>query len=275
MIDLHTHSTFSDGSLRPRELVRRAVREGLSALALTDHDTVEGTVEAREECARHGLEFIAGVELEATSTEGELHILGLDLQEPLDEVERALDATRRERTNRNVAILRLIRDDGVEAEMDEVEAFAGGNVVGRPHFAAFLVRRGIAATVQDAFDRFLGRGKPYYLPRRTLLPEEVVELIKTAGGRPIIAHPMTLGIPAERLGALLKRYRDIGIEGVEAYHSGAPLAACREIERIARDLGLRVTAGSDFHGDDRKGRRLGRAAEGMTIDDAYLSELRR
>jgi len=275
MIDLHTHSTFSDGSLRPRELVRRAVREGLSALALTDHDTVAGTVEAREECARHGLEFIAGVELEATSTEGELHILGLDLQEPLDEVERALDATRRERTNRNVAILRLIRDDGVEAEMDEVEAFAGGNVVGRPHFAAFLVRRGIAATVQDAFDRFLGRGKPYYLPRRTLLPEEVVELIKTAGGRPIIAHPMTLGIPAERLGALLKRYRDIGIEGVEAYHSGAPLAACREIERIARDLGLRVTAGSDFHGDDRKGRRLGRAAEGMTIDDAYLSELRR
>jgi 3',5'-nucleoside bisphosphate phosphatase len=275
MIDLHTHSTYSDGSLRPRELVRRAAREGLSALALTDHDTVAGSSEAREECARHGLEFIAGVELEATSADGELHILGLDLQEPLEVVEQALEATRRERTNRNAAILRLIRADGVEVEMDEVEAFAGGTVVGRPHFAAFLVRRGIAATVQDAFDRFLGRGKPYYLPRQTLPPEQIVELIKAAGGRPIIAHPMTLGIPTERLGALLARYRDMGMEGIEAFHSGASLAACREIARIARDLGLRVTAGSDFHGDDRKGRRLGHAAEGMTIDDEYLRELQR
>lgn len=274
MIDLHTHSTCSDGSLLPEELVERAAREGIIALALTDHDTVAGIEDAADACRKRGILFVPGVEVEAAYPSGELHILGLNLRAPHGDLERALTEMKIERNRRNEAILDRIRSGGVAADMDEVEALAGGDVIGRPHFAALLIQKGVVSSIQEAFDRYLGRGKPYYLPRRNLHPAEVASLIRGAGGRAVVAHPLTLRLPMSELGETFRAFRSMGIDGVEAYHSNATLAQCREIEKRASSVGCFVTAGSDYHGDQRKDRRLGRTAGGMEISDEFLSAIR-
>ena len=270
MIDLHSHSTCSDGTLTPTELADLGAEIGLSALALTDHDTVSGVSEARVACEHHGIRFIAGVELEVDFRGGEFHLLGLGLSAEPDSIESTLNDLKRRRRRRNLGIVEKMRDDGVEVDLQTVSAFAGGEVVGRPHFARFLVDRGIATTVQDAFDRFLGRDQRYYLPIERLTVRECAQIVRDAGGHPVIAHPHTIGLPLELFEERLDGWIADGVEGIEAYHSNASLDACRALEAIALRRGLFVTAGSDFHGSHRKDRSLGYTSEGTEIDERFL-----
>ena len=270
MIDLHTHSNCSDGSLSPTELVRLGVTSGLAALALTDHDTVAGLDEALAACRSTGIRFLGGVEFEAAFSPGKLHILGIGLSDWHGEIEKRLIEMREKRTERNRRIIDKMQKAGIAATLADIEEIAVGTVVGRPHFAEFLVRNGIVRTIQEGFDRYLATGKRFYAKRENFQPAEVVALIRQAGGKAVLAHPLTLKVSLSRLAGLIDSFKTIGMEGIEAFHANAPLPVAEQIAAIARAAGMIVTAGSDYHGDYRPDRRLGRGAGGLPIGDEYL-----
>ncbi len=273
MIDLHTHSNASDGSFSPADLMQEAHKAGLSAIALTDHDTANGIAEARAEADRLGLHFIPGIEIAVQWSPGEFHLLGLGIEPDaafLGAIERV--AAERERRNREI-VEKMNEVLHINVEYDEITAFSGGHSVGRPHFARLLVQRKIVKNTEQAFNRYLAKGRPLYAPKRNLDFQEAAALIKNAGGVAVLAHPMSLYVAWGRLPDLIKSLQDQGLDGLEAWHPTAKLSECSRLDALARSLGLVVTAGSDFHGTNRAGRKLGRTTGGRHIDDSFLEAL--
>ncbi len=290
MIDLHCHSIASDGSYSPTELVAMARGRGLAALALTDHDTVAGLPEAETAASTAdpsaSLRLIRGVEIEIAFEPGEFHLLGLDLAPLFDGegqpanfgAERLLDALERlgmARDERNRQIMDNLREAGVPVTMEELTEAAGGMRAGRPHIATLLVRHKAAKNRQDAFARFLAKGRPCYEAKECLPLEEAMSLVRGAGGLAIVAHPLSLFVSWSHLEKIMDGWKEMGIDGIEAFHPAAKLGQCRRLEKMARDRGFRVTAGSDFHGAARPERRLGKTAGDLVIADSYLAEIAR
>jgi len=261
-IDLHTHSTCSDGTLAPRHVVGLAKSIGLRAVALTDHDTVAGVGEALAAGNEVGIEVVAGVEISAACPAGSMHILGYYLSPTDPELVGALDRLQDGRAARAPKIVERLRNLGLEITLAEIKDLAGGQV-GRAHIAQALVNRGYVASAREAFTRYLRRGRPGYADRVRLPPEEVIGVIRQAGGLAALAHPSTLALdqPGD-LSALVARLKAMGLEGIEVlspYHTGE---MTRMYEEIAREQGLLCTGGSDFHGSlsdhaDLGGKRLG------------------
>jgi predicted metal-dependent phosphoesterase TrpH len=282
MIDLHTHSSESDGTLTPEKLIRYAKKKGLSSIALTDHDTVAGLPAAEKAARETGIRFIPGIELDIRdyadqqrleSADGEFHMLGLGIREWRGSaLTHALAGLQQDRNRRNQAILEAMRRDGIDAEYSELEALAGGKIIGRPHFARLLTAKGRVKNTEEAFQRYLKRGMPYFVPRRTISVREAADLIHRAGGRTIIAHPLTLRLGWKKLPECLENYRDQGVDGIEAWHSNATYRECQRLEELARSLGMIVSAGSDFHGSRIPGRLLGYCCAGSRpIDDSFAA----
>jgi 3',5'-nucleoside bisphosphate phosphatase len=273
MIDLHAHTTCSDGTFSPEALVELAARRGLSALAVTDHDTMLGLDRAASRAADLDIRFVPGIELEIMFIPGEFHLLGLGLFHPGEEFASTLTFIDAKRVERNFAILERIREAGVAADMDEVQAIAGGTIVGRPHFASLLVQRKFVKTKQLAFTKYLAKGRPFYVGRETVPLEKAIDLIHASGGRAILAHPLSLFLSWGKLQLKLNELKEIGIDGIEAYHPTATLNACRRLETMGRNLGFMITAGSDFHGENRPDRKLGITAGDRKIEDSFLDGL--
>jgi predicted metal-dependent phosphoesterase TrpH len=279
MVDLHTHSNASDGSLSPAALIQEAVKRGLSAIALTDHDTVKGLEDAKNEAALRGIRFIPGIELEISRNRdsfkppGEFHLLGLGITRPSPAFLEAVAEISLLREARNREILDKMHELSIEATYDEVLALSGGHSVGRPHFAALLVNRGIVKNREQAFSRYLGVGKPLYAPKAGLEFERAAALIRESGGVPALAHPMSLYVAWGRLPDFIRELKDQGLMGIEAWHPTAKIRACRRLEDLGRELGLYITAGSDFHGEARPDRKLGLTAGGRRIEDAVLAAI--
>jgi predicted metal-dependent phosphoesterase TrpH len=288
MIDLHTHSTASDGSLSPVSLIREAARLGISAIALTDHDSIKGLAYARNEAALRGIRFIPGIEIEINHPyPGQFHLLGLGITRPSPAFNTAVDTLSRLREERNREILDRIGGMGIAAEWEELLELARGNSaggpeegdhtpvpsIGRPHFADLLVKRGVVKNREQAFARYLRIGKPLYVPKAGLDFDKAQALIRESGGLPVLAHPMSLYVSWGRLPALIGDLKDQGLAGIEAWHPTAKLRDCRRLEEIARNLGLYVTAGSDFHGEARPNRSLGHTCAGQVIEDSILEAI--
>jgi predicted metal-dependent phosphoesterase TrpH len=280
MIDLHTHSTASDGSYTPTVLITEAAKCGLSAIALTDHDTIAGLEEAALAAAERGIHFVHGVELEiAWNQGGEFHLLGLGLNSPAPGFKAALEELARRRLNRNMEMIERMNKAGISVLYDDVISLAGGleaagpqsrHSIGRPHFAAFLVKKRIVKNREQAFRRYLGKGKPFYIPKAGLEFEKAVEIIRDSGGVTILAHPMSLYTAWGRLPGLIKDLQKKGLDGLEAWHPNARVTDCKRLDEIGKKLGLYVTAGSDFHGEARPGRKLGITAGGKKIEESFL-----
>jgi predicted metal-dependent phosphoesterase TrpH len=275
MIDLHTHSRASDGSLSPRDLIRAAAGRGLTAIALTDHDTIEGLAEAREEAALLGIRFIPGVELEISWEPGEFHLLGLGITRPSSGMADTLAELSRRREARNREIIERMREFSIDADYEEIRALSGGISVGRPHFAEFLVNRGIVKNREQAFSRYLGKGRPFFVPKVGLELAHALEIIRDSGGIAVLAHPMSLYVAWGRLPDLIRDFQAQGLEGIEAWHPTAKVRSCARLEELARSLGLFITAGSDFHGDSRPDRKLGITAGDRKIQDTVLENIPR
>ncbi len=273
MVDLHSHSTASDGSYSPSALVGLALERGLSALALTDHDSVAGIPEAESAATGTPLRLIRGVEVEIAFGPGEFHLLGLRLERLGGELEYALGRLFRARDVRNGRILDRMRDAGFAATMDELRAVAGEGTAGRPHIAALLVERKAVRTRQEAFDKYLAKGRPFYEAKDCLELADAMRIVKGAGGLAVVAHPLSLFVSWGRLGSLMDEWKALGIDGIEAFHPTAKIGHCRRVEKMARERGFRVTAGSDFHGAIRPDRKLGRTAGNLAIGDEYLAEI--
>jgi predicted metal-dependent phosphoesterase TrpH len=281
MVDLHTHSTASDGSLSPAALVRAAKKQGLSALALTDHDTLSGLEEAGEEAKKQGIRFIPGIEFEITQGKdsltvfppGEFHLLGLGITRPGPAFFEAVEQLARSRESRNRKILEKLEELNIRADYDELRTFSGGGSVGRPHIADLLIHYKVVKNREQAFSRYLGRGRSCYFPKEGLRLEQALPLIKESGALAVLAHPLSLYVSWGRLPDLIRELAARGLDGIEAWHPTAKPRACRRFERLGKELGLRITWGSDFHGESRSGRRLGHSAGGRRIDEAVLDAI--
>jgi predicted metal-dependent phosphoesterase TrpH len=286
MIDLHTHSTASDGSFGPEALIEEAAGKGLTALALTDHDTLDGLEEAGKAAARRGLNFIPGVELQINWKNaffggpnsnqqfmGEFHLLGLGIRRPSADFLKALEELRHLREKRNLKIVARMNGLGIETSYDEILALSGGKIVGRPHFGSLLISKNIVKNQKQAFARYLSPGKPLYAAKAGLEFEKAAALIKESGGIAVMAHPMSLYISWGRLPELMKNLKERGLDGIEAWHPTARYNSCARLEGLGRGLGLIITAGSDFHGETRPDRSLGISAGGKIIDESFLEAI--
>lgn len=242
--DLHTHTTASDGTLSPAELVRQAKQGGLSAIAITDHDTTAGFAEAEAEGRRLGIEVIRGLEINTDASEGEFHFLGYLADEASEPFQRAIRRAREERWVRARAIVARLRDAGIRISDDDVLAAAKGAPVCRPHVAVALAAAGYAATHQEAFNRYLRGRSPFFVPHTGLTVREAVAAIRAAGGVPVLSHPTDL--PVEAVLAL----RPLGLMGVEVNHPDHSPEVAASWREVARRHGLVATGGSDFHGAD-------------------------
>ena len=283
MIDLHTHSNASDSSYSPADLMHEAKKRGLSAIALTDHDTLGGLENAEKEAKTAGIRFIPGIEISITWTPGagisglgpggEMHLLGLGISAPSAAFLAAITGLANRREARNREILNQMREMGIEASWDDVLAISGGDSVGRPHFASLLVAKKIVKNREQAFSRYLSRGKPLYVAKTGLGFDEAATLIHESGGIAVLAHPMSLYVAWGRLPDLIKHMKDRGLRGIEAWHPNAKTRACRRLEELGASLGLYITEGSDYHGTTHPGRQLGYSHRGRTISDSVLAAI--
>jgi predicted metal-dependent phosphoesterase TrpH len=273
-VDLHTHSTASDGSDDPAVLVEKAKAAGLSSIALTDHDTQEGIETARAAADRAGIELIAGTEL-SLEYMGGMHLVVLWLEPGPGALQDRLGSLKDGRTGRNEEILARLTDHGMPLSMEEVLEEAGGGSVGRPHIAAVMVRRGYVASIPEAFEMWLAAGKPAYANRPRLMPEDAIGLARQSGGVPVLAHPHTLGINrAREMAEVLDRLVAAGLVGLEAMYAAYHRHEREGYADLARRFGLVVSGGSDYHGTYKEGLELGRGYGDLEVPETILEGLR-
>jgi predicted metal-dependent phosphoesterase TrpH len=248
-IDLHTHSNRSDGSYSPRELILAAKEADARAIALTDHDTVDGLKEARMAANEVGLEFVNGIEISAEFSPGTMHILGYYVEPHSEALGEKLVHLRGSRDMRNPAIAARLQQLGFDVTIDEVTALAGSEVVGRPHFARVMLEKGYVASIQDAFDRYLAKGASAYVEKGRLSPKESIDLIHESGGVAVLAHPYQLKCKSqEETGAIMDELAGLGLDGVEAIYSRHSPEQRARYSEMARERGMLTSGGSDFHG---------------------------
>ncbi len=276
MIDLHVHSTASDGIYTPSQLVNLAAENGVSVLALTDHDTFSGVQEAALASQKAGITFVPGIELNISWPTGEFHLLGLGIHNPSPLLNEIVNNLQKDREKRNKTIIESMQNQGFDVSYEELKQSAGGECIGRPHIAAYMVEKKIVRHRQDAFDKYLAKGMPWYVPHTGAELDEAIVAINESGGVPVIAHPLSLYVSWGKIEGVLSDLHERGVEGLEAWHPGARVVDCSRLEEYARKLGFFVTAGSDFHGEAvRADRKLGRTAGKEKIDDRFwLEELK-
>lgn len=256
LVDLHTHSTCSDGTLKPDALVRAARARKVSVLSLTDHDTTEGVPAFLAACRHTGVRGLPGIELSAEAPYT-LHILGYNITPGNGPLEKRLETLREHRKDRNAAICQRLRDLGLEVTLEEVGAEAGGEVIARPHIARVLIRKGYVQDMAGAFRAYLADGAAAYVPRVRLPVEECIDLIRQSGGVAVLAHPGQMGLGEPTLKTVLQELKEMGLWGLECLSSHHRYEEIYQYLKLAASLGLYTTAGSDFHGWNRPGVQLG------------------
>jgi predicted metal-dependent phosphoesterase TrpH len=253
-IDLHIHTTASDGTFTPEQVISHAHQLKLKAIAITDHDTVAGSKEALRNGIPPSLGFLTGVEISSTPppfypASGSFHLLGYSIRLDDPKLNRTLEKLQQARKNRNPAIITRLNELGISITLDEVRKEAGEGQLGRPHIAQLMVKKRVVASIDAAFDQFLGTGKPAYVDKQRIECFKAIEIILAAGGVPVLAHPGLLDFKEEnQLEELIGRLKKAGIQGVEVYYSGHTPDQTRLFAELAKRHDLLMTGGSDFHG---------------------------
>ena len=273
-IDLHVHSSASDGTLSPSAVTRLAAGLGLGAYALTDHDTTDGIEEAVSAAQELSLEVIPGIELSCPFREKEIHILGLFIDPRSRELSEALSFLRAQRQERNETLLSRFRRDGFLLTKEDLVGDRDSSVITRAHFARALMQKGYVSSIDQAFRSYLNQGKKYYLPKKTIPPEEAIRLIRLSGGFPALAHPIQYRLGWKETEALILSLKEQGLMGVEAYYSSHTQNDCLRLRDICRRLGLLPTGGSDFHGDNKPDIHLGSGRGRLFIPSSLLDDIR-
>ncbi len=258
MIDLHVHTNMSDGSMSPAEVIRLAARRGLRAIAVTDHDTVDGIAEAQAQGLESGVEVISGVEMSVEWNPGIVHILGFFVRPGDRKLRDSLAYLAQGRQDRIPRIVSKLNDCGVHISVNEVAQESGEGVPGRPHVANVMVRKGIVTEIQEAFDLYLGKGAPAYVKKTKVSPEEAMSVINEAGGMPVLAHPYSVDeSDTSRLRDIVEGFVRQGLEGIEVYYPKHTTEQTRMFLDLAREFDLAITGGTDFHGAGRPEVELG------------------
>lgn len=273
-VDLHVHTTASDGTLTPSEVICLAQKTGLAAIAITDHDTVSGIEEALIAGKKLGVEIVPGIEL-SVAYEKEMHILGyyidyknLFLQNKIKELEQF-------RLQRNPLIIKKLNLLGLKVELEEVKEIVSGNIIGRPHIAQIMLKKGYVNTINDAFAKYLAEGKPAYVAKRRISVQEAIAVIHSAGGCAVLAHPKYLGLSKEKLDVLLDELLSYGLDGMEVYYGSHSLNEQICYKELAIKKGLIITGGSDFHGASKPKIKLGQGINKSRFSFDLLDSLKK
>jgi predicted metal-dependent phosphoesterase TrpH len=275
MIDLHTHSTVSDGSDQPADIPKLAAEAGCTAVALTDHDRLDGVTEAAAAAAGLGVELVPGCELSCEVEKGTMHVLVYFVEPGEGPLQDELVRLQQARDTRNQRMATKLADElGLPITLEEIEAEAGGTGVGRPHVAAVLVRKGVATSIQDAFDRFLAKGQAGYVDKERLYPAEALRLARASGGVAVLAHPRSLELEPARLEGAVAELAELGLAGLEAIYGRYDPEQRAGLAALATRLGLVVTGGSDHHGTYKPDLRVGTGRGDLEVPDQALEELR-
>ncbi len=247
-LDLHLHTTHSDGSCTPSEVMHLAHAAGVTTVAITDHDITTGIPEATLTGQQLGIDVIPGIEISSSFRDSEFHLLGYFLDCRDAKLNDRLTILRKSRHSRNPQIIEHLRALGIEITYDEVRALAGTDSVGRPHIARMLMEKRVVASAREAFDRFLADGRPAYVPRHLPSPAEAILWIKEARGLAVLAHPTWIKATGDALIGLVRQLKVDGLDGIEAHYSSHTRRQTRDYLALARQFGLLATGGSDFHG---------------------------
>ncbi len=255
-IDLHIHSTFSDGSMSPTELVQYAQQRGLAAISLTDHDTIEGIEEAMRVGNQLGVEVVPGLELSIKHGDCAVHLLGYFFRPSDEALSLALQRLQSGRLERNKVILANLNRLGVDIHLQELEKKSGHGQSGRPHIAQILMQKGVVKNMDEAFHRYLAKGGLAYAPRYELQADEAIAMIANAGGLAVLAHPQQIEKSGEDVNVVLGKLRTAGLAGVEVYYPTHSRQFKKKLQTMAKKLDLLITGGSDYHGAIRPGTTL-------------------
>ncbi len=276
MIDLHTHSTFSDGSCTPEQLAHKAEQIGLTALSLTDHDSIDGVPRFMAACGGSSVRGVPGVEISVDfpgPAKATMHILGYFIDIENQDLCAHINGLRAGRARRNEEIVKRMNNMGMALTMAEVSAYAGEQNVGRLHFAQALVARGYVRTTQEAFDRYLAKGKSGYAGRLRLKPEDGIAMIRRADGIAALAHPFTLNLGKQALENCVQELTRAGLQGLEVLYPQHTPKLVRQYLGLAAKFKLTVTGGTDFHGTPMPHIQLGCGSGELAVPDSVLSEL--
>lgn len=273
-VDLHVHSTGSDGTFTPSELVLEAKKAGLSAMALTDHDSVSGIDEAVEAGKAYGIEIIPGVELSTEYEEEEIHVVGLFIDKTNEELQEQLHTFRDNRDNRNLKMIERLREEGYEITAQEIYRRNPDSVIARPHIARYLVDTGQVKDMQTVFDKLIGDGCICYVDRFKITPMRAVELIHAAGGIAILAHPCLYHISRKILIEMLEKMIVAGLDGIEAVYSCNKGSDEKDYRELAEKYGLLVSGGSDFHGTNKPYIHLGTGKGNLSVSYELLEKMK-
>ena len=274
-VDLHLHTTASDGVMRPAEIVRYAKEKGLQAIAITDHDTIDGLEEGVSEGKKMGFEVIPGVEISAKHSPGSMHLLGyfLDIDHPF--LNERLQYLQKARADRNQKIVEKLNELGINVTYEEVQEASGGGQVGRPHFAQVLVRKGYVRNFQEAFDRFLKKGASAYVEKFRFTSTEALHFIREARGIAVLAHPNTLGLKGySELENLLLQLVGEGLKGIEVYYPEHSSSEIAQYKTLAQRHGLVTTGGTDYHGIEGTDLDIGVGRGEMRLPYSIVLELK-
>ncbi|MGP8182368.1 MAG: PHP domain-containing protein [Acidimicrobiales bacterium] len=273
MIDLHLHSTCSDGSETPERVVELAVAVGCTAIALTDHDGLAGAAQAEARAESLGIGFVPGCEVSCAFSPGTMHALAYFVEPGEGPLQSELERLRRDRSNRNELLLQRLKDLGLPVTLDEVEAAAGSSVIGRPHFASVLVANGAAANIQDAFARLLGKGAPGYVPKARIAAAAFIAAAAGSGAVTVLAHPLTLGLDTPGLDQVLGELSAAGLGGMECYYGRYSPEDRAGLAAMAKRHDVVATGGSDFHGTFKPDLLVGTGTGDLDVPDTVLGEL--
>ena len=252
-IDLHIHSTFSDGLLKPAEVVDLAESQGLKAIAITDHDTAAGTDEAMQRGNEKKIEVLAGIEISSWHGDTSMHILGYHFKHEDKKFNSRLQLLQDGRESRNIRIIENLNKLGIRVDLGELLHYSEYGQTGRPHIARLLVDKGVTKTIDLAFKYYLRRGAAAYAERFRFSALDAIAIIREAGGIAVLAHPSSLDPTLRSIPLLLKNLRKMGLEGVEVYYPSHSPKVVKALLKVADDMGLLITGGSDFHGMERVG----------------------
>ena len=273
MIDLHSHSTCSDGSDGPHRIIELAAAAGCSAIALTDHDGLDGIEEAGHAAREHGITFVPGCEVSCKFTPGTMHVLCYFVEPGEGPLQDQLERLRNDRATRNGRLITRLRELGIDLTLDDVRAEAGGTTLGRPHFASALVRKGVVATYEEAFDNLLRKGGPAYIPKAFISAETTIEAAGGSRALAVLAHPLSLGLKASDLERTIGELADSGLTGLECWYGRYTPEERQRLLLIAKQFGLVATGGSDYHGTFKPDLSIGTGRGDLEVPDSALNEL--
>lgn len=274
MIDLHVHSSKSDGTLTPTQLVSHAVNMGVSAFALTDHDSIDGINEALQAAEGQPVTVIPGIEFSTSYGEKDIHILGLNITHQTPAFASALDAFVHSRIERNIKMCKKLQDyAGIDITYEKLQAENPGAVLTRAHYGKYLMAHGYIKSISEAFERYIGDHCPCYIPREKVTPEQAIELIISSKGIPVLAHPTLYHMSDEKLNQLIIQLKEAGLAGIEAYYSTYTAGEQRQILSLAKQYELLLSGGSDFHGSNKPHIELGIGKGKLNVPDELLTNL--